>query len=281
MGARWVDPALSRWLSADTLVPEPGKPQALNRYAYVTNNPINATDPSGHMPCGIACPYDYTTWEINFGAAYGGAWDPGQQAGNRSRAAQAVSLMLDLGPSVGDVKGLIEVGTGRDLVSGEALGAWRWVGLLGLVGLAEARALRYADEAVDAVTAARRLREVGVHADEAGDLIKTLAKSSTRGDPASKYVLLGSFPEYTDLAELEGMTYFDMPGDVWNTLSAAGEEFIEAVNMQFLEDAIASGKHFVVVLGEGKAPGKWLKKELQYLIERGYHLENGVWVPGQ
>jgi|GEM_PF-1806039 len=150
MGARWYDPALARWLSADTLVPGAGNPQALNRYAYVTNNPLNAIDPSGHMPCGMACPYDYTTWEINFGVAYRGSWDPGQQAGNRSRAAQAASLMLDLGPGVGDVKGLIEVGTGRDLVSGEALGAWRWVGLLGFVGLAEARDLRHADEAGDA-----------------------------------------------------------------------------------------------------------------------------------
>ena len=111
------------------------------------------------MPCGMACPYDYTTWEINFGAAYGGAWDPGQQAGNRTRAAQAASLMLDLGPGVGDVKGLIEVGTGRDLVSGEALGAWRWVGLLGLVGLAEARDLRHADEAADALRAGKEVAQ--------------------------------------------------------------------------------------------------------------------------
>jgi len=29
-------------------VPEPGNPQALNRYAYVLNNPLKYTDPSGH-----------------------------------------------------------------------------------------------------------------------------------------------------------------------------------------------------------------------------------------
>jgi len=29
-------------------VPEPGNPQALNRYAYVYNNPLRYTDPSGH-----------------------------------------------------------------------------------------------------------------------------------------------------------------------------------------------------------------------------------------
>ena len=35
-------------MQADTLVPEPGNPQALNRYAYVNNNPLKYTDPSGH-----------------------------------------------------------------------------------------------------------------------------------------------------------------------------------------------------------------------------------------
>jgi len=48
MGARWVDPALSRWLSADTLVPEPGEPQGLNRYSYVLGNPLRSVDPTGH-----------------------------------------------------------------------------------------------------------------------------------------------------------------------------------------------------------------------------------------
>jgi len=47
-GARYYDPALGRFISADTVVPEPGHPQALNRYAYVLNNPFKYTDPSGH-----------------------------------------------------------------------------------------------------------------------------------------------------------------------------------------------------------------------------------------
>ena len=32
MGARWYDPYLARWLSADTIVPDPATPQSLNRY---------------------------------------------------------------------------------------------------------------------------------------------------------------------------------------------------------------------------------------------------------
>ncbi len=46
--ARWYDPALGRFISADTLVPEPGDPQSLNRFSYVNNNPLRYTDPTGH-----------------------------------------------------------------------------------------------------------------------------------------------------------------------------------------------------------------------------------------
>jgi RHS repeat-associated protein len=48
-GARAYSPILGRFLSADTLVPSPGNPQALNRYAYAQNNPLKYTDPSGHF----------------------------------------------------------------------------------------------------------------------------------------------------------------------------------------------------------------------------------------
>jgi RHS repeat-associated protein len=46
--ARWYDPYLNRWVQPDSIVPEPGNPQALNRYSYVYNSPLNFTDPSGH-----------------------------------------------------------------------------------------------------------------------------------------------------------------------------------------------------------------------------------------
>ncbi|MDH7475811.1 MAG: RHS repeat-associated core domain-containing protein, partial [Anaerolineae bacterium] len=47
-GARFYSPWLGRFVQADTVVPEPGNPQDLNRYAYVRNNPLRYTDPSGH-----------------------------------------------------------------------------------------------------------------------------------------------------------------------------------------------------------------------------------------
>ncbi len=50
--ARFYSPLTGRFISADTIVPEAGNPQAFNRYAYVFNNPLKYTDPSGHDPCG-------------------------------------------------------------------------------------------------------------------------------------------------------------------------------------------------------------------------------------
>ncbi|RMG63183.1 MAG: hypothetical protein D6709_09285 [Chloroflexi bacterium] len=50
---------MARFLSPDSSVPRPDDPshgdslrsQALDRYAYVLNNPLRYTDPSGHTPC--------------------------------------------------------------------------------------------------------------------------------------------------------------------------------------------------------------------------------------
>jgi RHS repeat-associated protein len=50
-GARFYDPALGRFISADAIVPEPGNPQALNRYSYVLNNPLRYVDPAGRFAC--------------------------------------------------------------------------------------------------------------------------------------------------------------------------------------------------------------------------------------
>lgn len=61
------------------------------------------------------------------------------------------SAGIDFIPVVGEIKGLIEVFTGTDLVTGEDLGAWRWAGLAGLIGLNEIKQLRHADEVVDTV----------------------------------------------------------------------------------------------------------------------------------
>ncbi|MGH9897061.1 MAG: RHS repeat-associated core domain-containing protein, partial [bacterium] len=50
---RYYDPEIGRFISADTIVPDPNNPQSLNRYSYVNNNPISNIDPSGHSGQGL------------------------------------------------------------------------------------------------------------------------------------------------------------------------------------------------------------------------------------
>jgi RHS repeat-associated protein len=49
--AHGYDPALGRFLSADTLVPNPGYPGDFDRYSYARNSPLVYVDPSGHLSC--------------------------------------------------------------------------------------------------------------------------------------------------------------------------------------------------------------------------------------
>ncbi|MEW5745519.1 MAG: RHS repeat-associated core domain-containing protein [Nitrospirota bacterium] len=50
--ARYYDPVLARFISPDTIVPNPRDPQDLNRYTYAGNNPLRYTDPTGHFKFG-------------------------------------------------------------------------------------------------------------------------------------------------------------------------------------------------------------------------------------
>jgi RHS repeat-associated protein len=45
--ARWYDPSIGRFMQADAIVPNPAKPQSLNRNSYVLYNPLKYTDPNG------------------------------------------------------------------------------------------------------------------------------------------------------------------------------------------------------------------------------------------
>jgi len=49
-GARYYLPSLRRFISADPAFPPTISSQALNRYAYVFNRPLNFIDPTGYVP---------------------------------------------------------------------------------------------------------------------------------------------------------------------------------------------------------------------------------------
>jgi RHS repeat-associated protein len=67
-GARWYDPALGRFISPDSVIPNPAYPQAWDRYAYVENNPANRFDPSGHIPIDEILDVAFLAYD--FGAIY-------------------------------------------------------------------------------------------------------------------------------------------------------------------------------------------------------------------
>ncbi|MFC3195953.1 RHS repeat domain-containing protein [Marinicella sediminis] len=52
--ARLYDPDLGMMLQADTVIPPGSVVDSLNRYAYVFNNPLSYTDPTGHVPMSNA-----------------------------------------------------------------------------------------------------------------------------------------------------------------------------------------------------------------------------------
>jgi len=78
--ARYYDPALGRFIQADSIVPSPGNPQSLNRYAYTLNNPLRYTDPTGHYSEEeIMQAFGVSTWDevlafFNDGGALAGLW---------------------------------------------------------------------------------------------------------------------------------------------------------------------------------------------------------------
>ncbi|MGG4451226.1 RHS repeat domain-containing protein [Brevibacillus porteri] len=49
--ARYYDPKIGRFISEDTYKGQVDNPLSLNRYTYVSNNPLRFVDPSGHYQC--------------------------------------------------------------------------------------------------------------------------------------------------------------------------------------------------------------------------------------
>jgi RHS repeat-associated protein len=66
-GARYYDANIGRFISADTIVPNPANPQCFNRYSYCLNNPLKYTDPTGHWSWG-----DVWGWVVD---TAGDAWN--------------------------------------------------------------------------------------------------------------------------------------------------------------------------------------------------------------
>lgn len=80
-----------RFLSADSVVPDPADGQSYNRYTYVNNRPLSLTDPTGHAGCNS------TDGTISYACLQ----TLNQEAIDRIRAAMAAAMYLGYNPGRG------------------------------------------------------------------------------------------------------------------------------------------------------------------------------------
>jgi hypothetical protein len=110
-------------------------------------------------------------------------------------------------------------------------------------------------------------------------LVRQIAEAATRnGRERGGMTMLKSFDEYINMAKLEGLTYFDMPTEVYQALKQAPGDMVWEVNRQFLDQPIAAGHSFQVTLGGGKDFGKYLQGEMEHLTSNGYKFAEGVFM---
>ena len=137
--ARYMDPVLGRFVSPDTIVPNPSNGQDYNRYTYVLNNPIPYNDPSGHCSDYVPCEGDgpTTTDESPTGTSYipysgspggdgGGAFlgEPQDQINFLSGLLQGIlqETYDDIAPHIGNGRIYVDYDTSQ-AETGEFVGA--------------------------------------------------------------------------------------------------------------------------------------------------------------
>ena len=126
--ARMYWPAVGRFVSADTVVPGPGNPQAFNRYAYALGNPIRFSDPSGHhwrdaftYEAAIIRAADVANIPVLAVAAAIGSQTNGYLGGAGDLAGKAKAYVRGSSPSLGP--GQVRVENGQTFYPEEA---WTW-----------------------------------------------------------------------------------------------------------------------------------------------------------
>jgi hypothetical protein len=109
-----------------------------------------------------------------------------------------------------------------------------------------------------------------------GSLSATTTSVSQRG-----IAVLGHFPEYLVRAEQLGARHFNIPANVWATMSPLQRW---SANEKFLSEIVARGDHIVLTTPVGRVTvGSTLEREIRYLLGRGYQIVDDGWrlVPGK
>ena len=104
---------------------------------------------------------------------------------------------------------------------------------------------------------------------------------AAEGETAAAGVrVIGHYPEYVDLAQQTGAKYFNIPTDVWDSMSSE-EQW--AANVKFLDRGIAAGDTFQLAtpIDEMRIPSAYAD-EVNYLLKNGYTFNSAgnTLVPG-
>ena len=195
MNARYYLPEVGRFISADTIVPEPGNPQSYNRYTYGFNNPVKYSDPSGHTPWDILDVISFFWSAADF--ATNPSW-----ANAGWLALDTVSLLPIL-PSVGSVR------HGAKLIN-----------RLDNVGDAT-RIVGHLDDGAKALNYANRLVDIGSASTEGAKLVDELVAMGTHGSLETGAVVslghgsaVGKIPGYQEWVVANNASYLSLPEDV-------------------------------------------------------------------
>ncbi len=116
MNARYYAPYINRFISADTIVPDPTNPQNFNRYSYGYNNPVKYSDPTGHLAENeIEDYFGYNSRQDMLDAGWGGQlvdwlWDPDVTWGDVFTYNDTSEAMLTLFEAIEQDSGLYRGG---------------------------------------------------------------------------------------------------------------------------------------------------------------------------
>jgi len=130
MNGRVYDPKLGRFLSADPFIQNATSSQAYNRYSYVQNNPMAATDPSGYFLKKFVKKYWRVIVAVVAAVVTGGA---ALGAMGATWTTASVGQLMIAGMAAGAVSGAITTGSIRGAFEGAIFGAFS-AGIAGAIG---------------------------------------------------------------------------------------------------------------------------------------------------
>ncbi|HUH96485.1 MAG TPA: RHS repeat-associated core domain-containing protein [Anaerolineales bacterium] len=247
--ARWLDSELQRFISPDDIIPDLNNPQSLNRYSYVNNDPVNATDPTGHHcedeDINGNCPQD-PEYYWGPGISDGGA-DGGKKGGN-NHSNLVGNCIQDVGACY--MQGWTNFGSAWSICSNSNASA-------GDRRFACAYDVAWGGAHVDFATGLAVLAQAA---------LLDLATVNSSADTVS----IGS----NGLYQRAGYTYFQLQNNIYNIVNSIG--LGRVLNMAYMANQINQDKAVIVTVagGEIEDAGPGTQTELQMLADSGKYISS-------